>query len=90
MGAGEPQAQEPTASWLGQTMPELERKRAVLAALNDSLSVWEQNVDWEGLAPEKQAALLALAEESVRTLKSMIARLEAELAEPGSGAGRDG
>ena len=68
------------ASWLGQQMSEAERKRVVLDALRDSLAVWEHDVDWAGLTEEKQQALLKLAEESKATLKSMIERLEAELA----------
>ena len=80
MGRDSQPGAEEQGAWLGQRMSEAERKRAVLDALRDSLAVWEHDVDWAGLTAEKQQALLRLAEESKATLKSMIERLEAELA----------
>ncbi len=68
------------AGRLGQQLTERERKRAILEALRDSLSVWEQDVDWAGLSADRQQALLRLADESRATLRTLIARLEAELA----------
>ena len=90
-GTGGPDAR----AWLGEKLGELERKRVVLGTLRDSLAAWERDVDWAGLSPAKQQALLALARESVATLKDMIAKLEEEAspAEPppgGAGSGKDG
>ena len=65
-------------AWLGEKLGELERRRAMLGALRDSLAAWERDVDWAGLSPAKQQALLALAAESVATLKDLIAKLEAD------------
>jgi hypothetical protein len=69
----------PDEGWVREKLEEIERKRAVLAALRESLETWERDVDWEGLPPSKQAALMALAEESVATLQSMIARLREDI-----------
>ena len=66
-------------NWVRDKLEEIERKRAVLAALRDSLETWEREIDWEELPPEKQAALMALAEESVSTLQEMIARLKDDI-----------
>jgi len=80
--------------WLGEKLSELQRKCAVLDALRQSLADWERDVDWSALPPAKQRALLALAEESVSMLKSMIAKLEAETscseAPPDGKPGKDG
>ena len=82
-------------NWVRDKLAEIERKRAVLAALRDSLETWEREIDWEELAPEKQAALMALAEESVSTLQTIIARLKDDITSGLQGlaaenGGRDG
>lgn len=81
-----------TEQWVRDKLAEIERKREVLVALRDSLEAWERDIDWEELPPEKQAALMALAEESVSTLQTIIARLKDDIQAglaglpPGSGA----
>jgi hypothetical protein len=54
-------------------------KQALLAALRDSLRVWEEQIDLAGLDPQKQAALAELAVQTIDTLKHMIAGLQAEM-----------
>jgi len=63
------------AQWVQEKLAEIEHKREVLRALEDSLAQWEREIDWSQVPPEKQAALMALAEQSVDTLKSMITKL---------------
>lgn len=65
--------------WAQEQLERLEHKRAILKALQDTLTQWEREVDWAKVPPEKQAALMALAEESVETLRSLIARLTEEI-----------
>jgi hypothetical protein len=67
------------ADWAGEHLAEIDHKREILAALRETLESWERDVDWTDVPSEKQAALLALAEESVTTLQEMIARLVADI-----------
>jgi len=61
--------------WVKGKLAEIEEKRAMLHALEETLGKWESELDWEQIPPEKQAALLALAGESVETLNVMIKNL---------------
>jgi hypothetical protein len=61
--------------WVQDKLKEIEHKREILRSLKDTLAKWEQEVDWESLSPAKQAALVALADESVTTLAAMIENL---------------
>jgi hypothetical protein len=54
---------------------EIGHKREILDSLKETLAKWELELDWEALPAPKQAALLALADESVLTLTTMIERL---------------
>lgn len=78
-----------TEQWVREKLAEIERKREVLAALRESLENWERDIDWEELPPSKQAALMALAEESVSTLQAMIARLKDDISTGLAGLARD-
>ncbi|MBN2083296.1 hypothetical protein JW859_13950 [bacterium] len=77
--------------WVQDKLKEIEHKRDILRSLQEMLAKWEQDVDWGALPADKQAALVALADESVATLASMIENLgdkiRADLAEL---AGRNG
>ena len=61
--------------WVSTKLDEIERKREVLKALEEALGKWEEEVDFGELSPAKQAALIALAEQSVDTLEEMISKL---------------
>jgi len=61
--------------WVQDKLKEIEHKREILQSLKDTLAKWEQDVDWEALPAAKQAALVALADESVTTLAAMIENL---------------
>lgn len=67
--------------WVRDKLAAIEEKREILRSLEDTLSKWESDIDWESLPPEKQAALMALAEESVSTLTTMIERLGSEISQ---------
>lgn len=69
-----------TQLWLQQQAAILQRKQAMLDMLRESLSEWEREVDWNELSAEQRARLTRLAEESASTLRSMIERLETDLA----------
>lgn len=69
MPVGEPQ------QWIEQKLQDIEQKREILNSLKDTLTKWEQDLDWEAIPTEKQAALMALADESVQTLTALIERL---------------
>lgn len=79
--------------WLEQKLAEIEEKRATLKMLEETLSKWETEVDWEAVPPEKQAALMELAEESVGTLAVLIENLGTQIqegmAELGTETGED-
>lgn len=61
--------------WVARKLAEIEEKRSILRSLEETLEKWEADVDWEQLPPGKQAALMALAGESVETLATLIGRL---------------
>lgn len=61
--------------WIEQKLEEIEHKRDVLNSLKDMLIRWDQDLDWEAIPAPKQAALMALADESVLTLTTMIEQL---------------
>ena len=65
--------------WVRDKLAEIEEKRKLLKALEETLEKWEAEVDWEQIPPEKQAALLALAGESVETLNVMIKNLGGQI-----------
>lgn len=59
---------------------ELARKQDTLEMLRQSLADWERAVAWDELSETQREQLLRLAEESAVTLRSMIARLEVDVA----------
>ena len=63
--------------WIDEKLAAIDEKRRILKTLQDNLEQWEQEIDWSQVPPEKQAALIALAEESVTTLQALIGRLRA-------------
>lgn len=67
--------------WVRHKLAQIEEKRDILRSLEETLSKWQADVDWADLSPEKQAALMALAEESVGTLTAMIEQLGREICE---------
>jgi hypothetical protein len=67
------------AEWVREKLAAIAGKRAVLAALRDSLDAWERDVDWAALPEEKRAALLGLAHESAETLRAMIRRVSTDI-----------
>ncbi|GEM_PF-2222915 len=67
--------------WVRRKLADIEEKREILRSLEDTLAKWEAEVDWDELPPEKQAALIALAEESVGTLTVMIERLGRQISD---------
>jgi hypothetical protein len=67
--------------WLEQKLAEIEEKRATLKLLEETLSKWETEVDWEAVPPEKKAALMDLAEESVGALAVLIENLGSQIQE---------
>jgi len=67
--------------WLEQKLVEIEEKRATLKLLEETLSKWEIEVDWEAVPPEKKAALMDLAQESVGALAVLIENLGSQIQE---------
>jgi DNA repair exonuclease SbcCD ATPase subunit len=67
--------------WLEQKLAEIEEKRATLKLLEETLSKWETEVDWEAAPPEKKAALMDLAQESVGALAVLIENLGSQIQE---------
>ncbi len=67
--------------WLEQKLAEIEEKRATLKLLEETLSKWETEVDWEAVPPEKKAALMDLAQESVGALAVLIENLGSQIQE---------
>lgn len=65
--------------WIEQKLREIEQKREILNSLRETLAKWEEDIDWEAIPVPKQAALMALADESVETLTLMIDRLGADI-----------
>ena len=65
--------------WIEEKLKEIEYKREVLNSLKETLAKWEQDVEWDNLPAPKQAALMALADESVETLTTMIERLGSDI-----------
>jgi len=65
--------------WIEDKLKEIEQKREILSSLKDTLAKWEADIDWEAIPVPKQAALMALADESVETLTQMIDRLGADI-----------
>ena len=66
--------------WVQQQLDQIARKRAVLSALKDSLDAWERDVDWGELPQAKREALLNLARESAETLRTLIGRVNSQIA----------
>ncbi len=67
------------AEWVQRKLEEIARKRAILAALKDSLDAWERDVDWGELSETKREALTKLAQESSATLRTLIDRVNGEI-----------
>ncbi len=65
---------------LEQKASGLARRQDTLEMLRQSLADWERDVNWEDLSETQRAQLMRLAEESAATLRSMIMRLEQEVA----------
>lgn len=65
--------------WVKRKLAEIEDKRSILRSLEETLTKWESDIDWEQLPAEKQAALMALAGESVETLTAMIDQLGGQI-----------
>jgi hypothetical protein len=65
--------------WVEKKLKEIEYKREILNSLKATLAKWEEDVEWESLPAPKQAALMALADESVETLTTMIERLGTDI-----------
>lgn len=70
---------EDQRQWVEEKLKEIEHKREILNSLKETLAKWEQDVEWEALPAPKQAALMALADESVGTLTAMIERLGTDI-----------
>jgi len=67
--------------WIEDKLREIEQKREILNSLKETLAKWEADIDWEAIPVPKQAALMALADESVETLTVMIERLGTDIRE---------
>jgi hypothetical protein len=65
--------------WVRGKLEEIEHKRAILKQLEECLTKWEEDIDWGGLSPAKQAALMAMAEQSTDTLEHMIKQLSTQI-----------
>jgi hypothetical protein len=65
--------------WVKEKLAEIEAKRKILKALENNLEAWEREIDWEEIPLEKQTALMALAEESVSTLQTLIDELKEKI-----------
>lgn len=67
------------AEWVQRKLGEIADKRAILAALQDSLDAWERDVDWGELSEAKREALTRLAQESAATLRVMISIVDSQI-----------
>jgi hypothetical protein len=67
------------AEWVQRKLKEIAEKRAILAALKDSLDAWERDVDWGELSAARREALTRLARESAATLRTLISRVNGQI-----------
>ena len=67
--------------WVEEELQRIERKREMLAMLENCLGDWEREIKSVDLPPEKLQSFRKLTDTSIATLESLINRLNAEIRE---------
>ena len=65
--------------WVEEELQRIERKREMLAMLENCLGDWEREIKDVDLPPEKLQSFKRLTESSIATLESLINRLNVEI-----------